>query len=195
MITAALGAAALNQISQDNAARKNAKLQREFAQYGIRYRVADAKAAGIHPLAALGMSPVQASPVAVGADPGEPLMRASLKMADARMQHEVMASNKTQAETDLLKMEHAIKSIEYNDRLYDYNSKVNSTGKPLYVQYYDNIDAFPKVNGRPVIVYVLDEQAAEGMEGEMPKYMTILGNKKLFGDTIQELKKNIFSIK
>lgn len=40
----------------------NASLQREFAQQGIRWRVEDAKAAGLHPLAALGMQPAQASP-------------------------------------------------------------------------------------------------------------------------------------
>ena len=43
------------------------QLQKEFAQHGVRWRVEDAKAAGIHPLAALGMSPNQATPVHVGA--------------------------------------------------------------------------------------------------------------------------------
>lgn len=51
------------------AERRNAELQREFAKMGIRWRVEDAKAAGLHPLAALGMSPVSAQPVAVGASP------------------------------------------------------------------------------------------------------------------------------
>lgn len=36
------------------AAQQNYEAQKEFAQYGIRWKVADAKAAGIHPLAALG---------------------------------------------------------------------------------------------------------------------------------------------
>lgn len=45
------------------AAEKNAQLQREFAQHGIRWRVADARAAGLHPLAALGMSGASATPV------------------------------------------------------------------------------------------------------------------------------------
>lgn len=49
---------------------KNANLQREFAQHGIRWRVEDAKAAGIHPLYALGASGASASPsfVAEGQD-------------------------------------------------------------------------------------------------------------------------------
>ncbi|AZL82909.1 DNA pilot protein [Apis mellifera associated microvirus 39] len=47
--------------SEDNAAdtqleiaRQNQQMQREFAQQGIRWRVSDAQAAGIHPLYALG---------------------------------------------------------------------------------------------------------------------------------------------
>lgn len=46
----------------DAANASNQALQREFAQMGIRWRVEDAKAAGLHPLAALGASGAQASP-------------------------------------------------------------------------------------------------------------------------------------
>jgi len=46
--------------------RENAQLQREFAQMGIRWKVDDAKAAGIHPLAALGAQTHSFSPVSVG---------------------------------------------------------------------------------------------------------------------------------
>lgn len=41
-------------------------LQREFAQNGIRWRVEDAKAAGLHPLAAIGAAGASASPISVG---------------------------------------------------------------------------------------------------------------------------------
>lgn len=44
-------------------------LQREFAQNGIRWRVDDAKAAGLHPLAALGASGSSYSPTSVMLDP------------------------------------------------------------------------------------------------------------------------------
>lgn len=51
---------ALNlQINQDNIA-----LQREFAQHGIRWKADDAKAAGLHPMAALGGAGAAFSPVA-----------------------------------------------------------------------------------------------------------------------------------
>lgn len=42
--------------------------QKEFAQNGIRWKVADAKAAGIHPLAALGAQTVSYNPVGVQTD-------------------------------------------------------------------------------------------------------------------------------
>lgn len=47
---------------EDEMFEKNAALQREFARMGIRWKVEDAKAAGIHPLAALGASTHGASP-------------------------------------------------------------------------------------------------------------------------------------
>lgn len=48
---------------------QDAELQREFARNSIRWRVEDAQAAGIHPLAALGASGYNASPSAVGVPP------------------------------------------------------------------------------------------------------------------------------
>ena len=57
--------------SQANAAKLNQlnyEHQKEFAQNGIRWRVADAKAAGLHPLAALGAQGASYSPSAVIGD-------------------------------------------------------------------------------------------------------------------------------
>lgn len=51
---------------EDARADKNDALQREFAQSGIQWKVADAKKAGIHPLAALGAQTHSYSPVSVG---------------------------------------------------------------------------------------------------------------------------------
>lgn len=52
-ITGALGADA-DRKAQAKMNAANLKAQKEFAQMGVRWRVADAEAAGIHPLAALG---------------------------------------------------------------------------------------------------------------------------------------------
>lgn len=46
-----------------NEARENRKAQEEFAKFGIRWRVEDAKAAGLHPLYALGAQTPSFSPV------------------------------------------------------------------------------------------------------------------------------------
>ena len=52
--------------SMTNLDRKNRKMQKQFAQQGIRWKVEDAKQAGIHPLAALGASTTSYSPQKVG---------------------------------------------------------------------------------------------------------------------------------
>jgi len=58
------------QKSQEKMAAENIRLQKEFAQSGIQWKVADAKAAGVHPLAALGASTLSFSPVSVGSPAG-----------------------------------------------------------------------------------------------------------------------------
>lgn len=63
---ASLAGGLFGKSSADKANRQNIKLQREFAQKGIQWKVADAKAAGVHPLAALGANTVSFSPSVVG---------------------------------------------------------------------------------------------------------------------------------
>lgn len=58
----------LNRESQEEQVRRNEELQREFAQSGIRWRVADAKAAGIHPLYALGATGQSYTPSPIVSD-------------------------------------------------------------------------------------------------------------------------------
>lgn len=60
-----MGAKEQNQTQKDIAAQ-NIALQKEFAQTGIRWKVEDAKAAGIHPLYALGANTTSFAPVSVG---------------------------------------------------------------------------------------------------------------------------------
>lgn len=65
-------AAASNQFAwaqmqqQNQLAQQNIQLQKDFAQQGIRWKVADAEAAGLHPLFALGGNTTSFSPVSVG---------------------------------------------------------------------------------------------------------------------------------
>lgn len=64
IVTDAIGGFAEAQREEKNFDR-NVALQREFANNGIRWKVEDAKRAGIHPLYALGSQPASFSPVAV----------------------------------------------------------------------------------------------------------------------------------
>lgn len=86
MLGAIIGAGAsllgglLGKQSQDNAndvARENAAnniaMQREFAQNGIQWKVADAKKAGIHPLYAMGAQGASFSPVTITQDASNPM--------------------------------------------------------------------------------------------------------------------------
>uniref|UniRef100_A0AAU8B951 DNA pilot protein n=1 Tax=Dulem virus 85 TaxID=3145796 RepID=A0AAU8B951_9VIRU len=52
----------MNNNASAAAAQQNYEAQKEFAQNGIRWKVADAKAAGLHPLAALGASSANFTP-------------------------------------------------------------------------------------------------------------------------------------
>lgn len=52
--------------SAEKAAKKQYQQQKEFAQNGIQWKAADAKAAGIHPLYAMGANTTSYSPVTVG---------------------------------------------------------------------------------------------------------------------------------
>lgn len=68
--------AILNKKAADNANQTNRDInsanvdhQREFAQHGVRWKVADAKAAGVHPLVALGAPTASFSPSSIGATP------------------------------------------------------------------------------------------------------------------------------
>lgn len=56
-------------IMGNRAQDKDRAMQKEFAQHGIRWKVEDAKAAGLHPLAALGAQSTSYAPVSVGGSP------------------------------------------------------------------------------------------------------------------------------
>lgn len=64
-ISSAMGLAGgmINASASKTIAREQMKLQKEFAQNGIQWKVADAKAAGLHPLYALGANTASYTPV------------------------------------------------------------------------------------------------------------------------------------
>lgn len=54
--------------TQEKINQQNIDLQKQFAQSGVQWKVADAKAAGIHPLAALGAQTHSFAPISVGSN-------------------------------------------------------------------------------------------------------------------------------
>ena len=99
----------------------NMAAQKEFAQHGIRWKVADAQAAGVHPLYALGANTHSFSPTAVGSsDPvtsfrksGQDIAR-SVKAGQTRAEREIANINIQAAKVDLQgkELENAIKAEE-----------------------------------------------------------------------------------
>lgn len=170
---------------------QNATLSREFAQNKISWAVEDAKRAGIHPALAFGAPTSQAIPMQVGSEPDKGIARAGEGIANAIMQKQIMDNEKkkTRAEIDLMNMQRANASMDFNLKQQEYAANADAMGKPLWTRYYDNIEVFGQ--GK-MTVWLLDEQAAESMEGTLPMYMTITANgKKMFGNSIKELIENV----
>lgn len=91
---ASLLGGSMAQNSAEKVAERNIALQKEFAQSGIQWKVEDAKAAGVHPLYALGASTHSFSPVTVGSPMAEGMNQAG--------QHVGRAITATQSHQDRL---------------------------------------------------------------------------------------------
>lgn len=76
-----LAQAQANNATQERIAAQNIANQKEFAQQGIRWKVQDAQAAGLHPLAALGAQVSSFSPISVGSSAAD-IRPASSSMPD-----------------------------------------------------------------------------------------------------------------
>lgn len=112
---ASLLGSGLNMLNQNEINRKNAELQKEFAQNSIQWKVEDAKRAGVHPLAALGASGYSASPSFVGADngiaqAGQQVSQGIAKALD-RDAEKLSALKVKDAELDLMKKSLEIKQM------------------------------------------------------------------------------------
>lgn len=76
---------------------KNAALQKEFAQHGIRWRVEDAKAAGVHPLYALGAGGAAFAPITIGSQADSHFAAAGQNLSRA------VAASSTATENEMVK--------------------------------------------------------------------------------------------
>lgn len=92
-------------------ANRQIALQKEFAQNGIRWRVEDAKAAGLHPLYALGASGASFSPVSVQDSVGPAIQEAGQNLSRS------IAATSTRAEQIMQDL--AIEQAKANIKLTD----------------------------------------------------------------------------
>lgn len=112
-------------------ADKNMAMQKEFATHGVRWKVADAQAAGLHPLAALGTNTANFSPVSghqIG-DTSMPNALASMGQDVSRAVHATRTQDeRTKAMADL-SLENA--SLQ-NDLLRSQIAKINANMNPAF---------------------------------------------------------------
>lgn len=140
-------------VAQNRANQKNEDMQREFATHGIRWRVEDAKAAGLHPLSALGATGASASPSAAPLFDGQNLSRSlsASQTPGERAQGDALhaaqladlnaRTQKTQVETQAIASESARQAQAYEaskaislskeHRVWDPSRDVVSRGRPL----------------------------------------------------------------
>lgn len=121
--------------------RKNIELQKQFAQEGIRWKVADAEAAGIHPLYALGAQTMSFNPVTVGGLAGgyspQPEHGMSNALANAGQDvSRAIQATRTQSERDAAYLNTA-RALQLqnmglqNELLASQIAKTNLTGPPM----------------------------------------------------------------
>lgn len=105
-------------------AKANIKYQREFAQHGVQWRAADAKAAGLHPLAALGMQATGFNPVSAPTNFAEAGQNIGRAIGTALSPQE-----RNEAEGTLAKLGLERAQLQ-NDFLRAQIRQINSTGTP-----------------------------------------------------------------
>ena len=86
---------------------QNIAMQREFAQNGVRWKVADAKAAGVHPLFALGASTHSFTPQSVGDSMGDAVAQAGQNIGRAAQSAMTAGEREKAAALDALTLEKA----------------------------------------------------------------------------------------
>lgn len=120
-------------------AQQNIQLQKDFAQQGIQWKVADAKAAGLHPLAALGANTASFSPVSVGgaapsmdfSSMGQDLSRAAKAMSNAEQRAAVDEEHSRKLQLEKAGLENDILRAELASKVNRSSRSSGQVGPPL----------------------------------------------------------------
>lgn len=149
------GASLLGGVMGSNEAAKNRKMQKEFAQNSVQWRVEDAKAAGIHPLAALGATGASYTPVSSGF--GDSVAQAGAAIGQGvKSSHQAKGNakkdsaqaaliqstiNTNQAQADLHRAQALNQTAQARNTAIGAKGGLNSTEpKPMYIRVVDPRD-------------------------------------------------------
>lgn len=140
-------------------ANLNYSAQREFAQNGIRWRVEDAKKAGIHPLYALGASTASFSPVSgYGGDFGISDALNSFGQGIDRAAQAKMTKEERAIEQANLERQEVMQLADLNMRQHESDARVNALNASAYRDYVaaraavtnqQQVPAMPSLRVRP----------------------------------------------
>lgn len=144
-------------------ANMNYEAQKEFAQNGIRWKVADAEAAGIHPLYALGASTNSYSPVSgYGGDNGISDAFSQLGNGFSQGFDRAMQAKMTKEERDIaeaqLERQEVLQLADFNLRKRESDARVNSLNASAYRDYaaarvaLTNQQQVPAMPGSPTLL-------------------------------------------
>lgn len=194
--TALLGSA-LSDRSTDRAMDRSAAertldrdFQREYAQHGIRWRINDGRAAGLHPLIAAGVQPTPYSPVGDGGTVTGSAKGDGIRAAGAMLAESLARSGREKAETRLLNAQADIyeqqghdsqlarmKQLQVNDVVQDGYHDVNNPKRTTKL----------KFAGIPISTapFSSDAQTFEDRYGEAGGAVLGLGN--IPADVLQSL--------
>lgn len=172
-----LGKKAADRANRANAdmAAQNIALQREFAQNGLRWKVEDAKAAGIHPLYALGASGASFSPVSIGATPDTSLPSALNDMGQNVSR--AISATKTQQEKELAALHLAtaktqLQGVELDNQLKAKQLNAIGTTAPAFPSG-DSGNFIPGQGNSPVLVRPSERSAnAPGRPAQQAGHVT-----------------------
>lgn len=132
------------------ARRQDIALQKEFAQHGVQWRVEDAKAAGIHPLAALGMQGVPYSPVGFQDSLGSALAEAGQSIGGA-VSRTMTAGQKAQQLLGLRLVQSQIDETDMRTRLLQSEIDRNRYEMQPQVQTFPVPDNGAVIEGQPLL--------------------------------------------
>lgn len=176
----------LNRSHASSEAKKQAALQREFAQNGITWKVEDAKRAGIHPLAALGAQTISYAPQAVNGNAFDDIAAAGQNIArgiDATRSNEergnALAKTMQDLQVQSLSLDNDIKRAELASKMATLRQAGNPPSMPMPDQKYfmDGQGNAPTVDGPKIKLEtrrdVSDPRVPHTVPGAGPEVMFI----------------------